>query len=590
MRYWEAARHSALTLAPALAWLAFSSGAATVVAQQAKPLVVSEVFEPGQETLWLVEIDGEQIGHNWSRYEGEVELAEIRAHHFREQVMLDAPVPGGRLVQRYTNELWTDPHGRPLRLSFRAAVSDVRASVDATFADGTVQARIRQGPTDRSQEVEIEPDAFILANNFVSQLDLAMALAAPARGEEGALSLFSVNVLRAFPLTLKPVTAEDLGEGAQIDPEIEKIFRDSLGEVLFLDQGGHLKRVEIPAQKLVFRRATAAERAQEKVELFSIELPTAATAAADLDREEVSIEYGEVSLAGTITRPRGSAGRLAAVYFISGSGGQDRNGVSSGIDLGTGEILDRLTREGFLVLRTDDRGVGESTGPTEEMTFDDLVEDARQAVRFLQGRADVDTTRIALIGHSEGGQTAPILAAEMDLGAVVLMAAPGRSIPALIREQLARGKALQGATAEELAELDAQVVAFFAKIGAGAPVDAAELPAELSAFVGARPWLASHMKQDPLANLKKVQEPVLILQGGRDIQVSAERDAPQLSRALEEINHPDFELVVFPELDHLFKKTADGESSGLDYLKERPVDPEFLDTLVEWLKQHLLAG
>src|SRR5262249_58570341 len=99
---------------------------------------------------------------------------------------------------------------------------------------------------------------------------------------------------------------------------------------------------------------------------------------------------------------------VPALTFLSGSGGQDREGFSSGIDLGTHEILDRLTREGFLVLRFDDRGVGASTGPTQDIVFDDLVGDGRRAVRYLLARPDVDPKRVAVIGHSEGGLSAPV--------------------------------------------------------------------------------------------------------------------------------------------------------------------------------------
>jgi dipeptidyl aminopeptidase/acylaminoacyl peptidase len=239
------------------------------------------------------------------------------------------------------------------------------------------------------------------------------------------------------------------------------------------------------------------------------------------------------------------------------------------------------------VLRTDDRGTGESRGPTEELTFDDLVEDARACARFLQSREDVDRSRLAVVGHSEGGLTATILGAEMELAAVVLMAAPGRSIRELMREQLARGRSLAGAGAEELAELDSAVVAFFERVDAGQPIDADRLPAELRPFVAARPWLRSHAMRDPVASLKRVRAPVLLLQGARDLQVSAERDAKRLLAALDEIGHPDHELVVFPELDHLFKKTVGAESSGLDYLKTRPVDVGFLDTLAAWLRERL---
>ena len=541
---------------------------------------IGDLLTPGDTATWWVEIEGERIGHNSTRYEGPVALSgELTgAHLFREQVELDAEVPGGRLVQRYTTRLWTDAHARPLRLEFRAAVSDVRSAIDAVVEGSTMTARIRQGPSERRQEIELGDEVILLANNFVSHLDLALAVSAPQAGQQATIPLFSVNVLRPFPLVLTPLESEEGDPGAR--------FRDSLGETLVLDARGRLERVEVPAQKLVFRRAAADEAAPE---WFEIDLPGARAPATDLEREDVTIEYDGVSIAGSVTKPPAVGRRLPAVFFISGSGGQDREGNSSGVDVGTWEILDRLTREGFLVLRVDDRGVGESTGPGN-VTFDDLVEDARQAVQYLRGRDDVDASRIALLGHSEGGQTAPILAAEMDLGAVVLLAAPGRPVTTLLREQLLRGKELMGASDEELTALAAQIDSFFAALSRGEEVSVDDLPPELAAFVGGRAWLESHMRQDPVANLARVEEPVLILQGGRDVQVLADRDATALEAALEAAGHPDFELVVLPQLDHLFKRTEGGDGAALDYLKDRPVDEEFLDLLVAWLKARLMPA
>ena len=545
-------------------------------ASSAAERTVADVFDAGEETLWVVEQDGTTIGHCWSRYEGPVDIGGVRTHRFRAEVRLEGAVQGRTLLQQYTTDLWTADDGQPLRVSFRAAVADTRAAVDISFSGSEGEARVRQGPSDRSQDVRIEDGAYVLANNFVSHLDLLLALEQPSAGESATYRLFSANALRGVPFNLEAVEG---AEGA--------VFRDNFGEVLHVDRNGRLELVELSAQKIVFRRTDDADAA---VERLSIDPPQPATRSTDFDSEDVKIEFGEVSLAGTITRPKGVSGPRPAVFFISGSGGQDRDGFASGLDLGTYEILDRLTEEGFLVLRVDDRGVGESRGPTADLSYDDLVEDARQAVRFLKSREDVDGSRIALIGHSEGGQTAPILAAEDEIAAVVLMAAPGRNVLELLREQLRRARKLGGSSAEELEQFASELDSSLTRLVGDDPVEEETLPPELRPFLGARSWLRAHAEQDPVAVLKRVRSPVLILQGARDIQVSSERDAPLLEAALEEVGHADHELVIFPELDHLFKKTEGGDSSGLDYLKNRPIDPEFLDTLVAWLSQRLLES
>jgi len=526
-------------------------------------------YRPGDEAAWVIEQGDKRFGHCASRYEGEVELGGLRAHHFRDQAELELEAPGGKLRQRYTVERWLDDAGHPLRFELRAQIGDARSAVEGTFASGKAELVVRQGATDKPVSVGGVKDVFLLANNFVAHLELALRLLPDE--EKRTVTFFSGNALTTFPLTLKRGGQSAAG-GSAID--------DSLGERLELSPERKLVRVEIASQKLAFRRV------DEPIERFTIELPRRTTAE-DIAREDVKIVDGDVSLAGTLTRKQGAQGRLPAVTFLSGSGPQDRDGYSSGIDLGTHEILDRLTREGFLVLRVDDRGVGASTGPTKDIDFGDLVEDGRRAVRFLLARPDVDPKRVVLIGHSEGGLSAPVLAADEPLAAIVLMAAPGRPLEDLLREQFLFAKHQAGASAEECERFESELDLFLEAIAKGEEIDKEGTPAELAAFVPARAWLLSHLGRDPLSFVKKVRCPILILQGGKDVQVSAERDSPKLVAALDEAKHPDHELKLFPTLDHLFKKAGDPPSE-LDYLKTRPVDPEFLDALVAWLRARLM--
>jgi pimeloyl-ACP methyl ester carboxylesterase len=520
-------------------------------------------YRPGQEGVWILEQDGVRIGESAARYAGEVALGSLRAHHFREEVRLELPAPGEKLEQRLTMDLWTDASGRPLRFDFRSELGEARSAVDGVFDDGKVELSVLQGPVAKRQSLPVPEGAFVLANNFVGQIELVLALT-PVE-ESRTVTLFSVNVGQPFPYVLR--RTEALAEGV--------ILEDSLGELLHF-VAGRLERLEIPAQKLVFQRV------DQPFLSFTIAHPVVPAADDEFEREEVKITDGPVSLAGTLTRKKGAAGPRPAVTFLSGSGLQDREGFAGGIDVGTHEILDRLTREGFLVLRVDDRGTGASTGPLEDVTFDDLVEDGRRVLRYLRTRADVDPERIALLGHSEGGVSGPILAAEGGVGALVLLAAPGRPIDVLLREQLLAGRRKAGASPAELEAFKAELERFLVAVGGDGELRAEALPSELAAFVPARAWLKSHIARDPLPVLARVRCPVLVLQGGRDVQVLAEHDFPALERALEAAKHPDFEARLFPALDHLFKVASD-PPSDLDYIRARPVDGEFLDALSAWL-------
>jgi pimeloyl-ACP methyl ester carboxylesterase len=316
--------------------------------------------------------------------------------------------------------------------------------------------------------------------------------------------------------------------------------------------------------------------------------PEIRKASAAFGGEEVRIRHEDAVIAGAVTKKKGSKGRLPAVFFISGSGPQDRNGFSSGLDLGTHEILDRLTSQGFLVLRVDDRGTGESSAMPPNASFLDLVADARACVDHLRKRDDVDPKRIVLIGHSEGAETAPILAAERpEIAAIVLMAPPGRPIAEIILDQNRLELEKRGLAKEELEKQLQEVRAFLAKLASDEPIDSASVDENERTALASRAWFQSHAKQDPIATIRKVKCPVLILQGAKDFQVSPEKDAAALEAALKAAHHPDHELHVFAGLDHLFKATPGEKSEIADYSKSRPVAAECLESLVAWLKVRL---
>jgi pimeloyl-ACP methyl ester carboxylesterase len=188
-----------------------------------------------------------------------------------------------------------------------------------------------------------------------------------------------------------------------------------------------------------------------------------------------------------------------------------------------------------------------------------------------------------VIGHSEGGETAPILACERPLAGIVLMAAPGRSLFDILREQ--KTQALAGMPPKfvesELAE-HARALELLCKDGAG---DASQLRADYRGEWANRAWYRSHAKHDPIAQIRQVKCPVLIVQGAKDLQVSAERDVPPLQKALADAKNGDVTVKVLPGLDHLFKKVLGDPPSFQEYFQARPVDGGFLDLLVAWLKE-----
>jgi alpha-beta hydrolase superfamily lysophospholipase len=556
--------------------------AATLLALATQVLHVGDVYSAGDEAHWAVDLNGKPIGETWSTYLGLVELpgaaaGSVKAHRFLGGARLKQQTALGELDAQRTGDLLTDDLGRPLRFTLRMKTGEVFASVDVAFADGKASCHVVNGSVVKDADVAIAPDAFLLANNFVSHLELFAALHPPKEGAPVTTRVFSPDVLQMVPFELRH---QGTFSGRWNDDAVDgEKFRDSLGEVLKVMGDGKLLELEIPAAAIKFRRIA------EPPPKLELEPPKAAPK--NFDAEQVVIANGPMKIAGTLTKPKGASGRRPALFFVSGSGAQDRDGTAAGVDLGTHEILDRLTEDGFVVLRVDDRGAGATTGPTDDSSFDDLIGDARACVDFLMKRAEVDPARVAVLGHSEGGETAPILACERPLAAIVLMAGPGRDLKKILRDQ--KRQALEDlhlpkATVDDELAVHAK---FLDLVCSDGPVDPKEVRADYQPFLKNRKWFQSHARRDCIAQIGQVKCPVLIAQGAKDLQVSAELDAPALKKALDDAKNPDVTLKVFADLDHLFKKCLTETPSLGDYLKPRPVDAEFLDFLSAWLKKRL---
>lgn len=534
------------------------------------PASPAAAAEQGARSAWTFTAAGQLLGYHEAHDRGRELLGAQSVRHLSGSVRLKLQ-PGSPTELRALSELWTDERGRPLKFTQRALVGEQYSSVELVFAGASVEARIVQGKSKRSLTLPVEPGALLLANNFISHLEFALAAVDPA--QPNTLEMFSANTLRPFRYTLTPAGSF----AAEGRPEAGRVFSDSLGETLrVLD--GRILEVEVAAAQLSIRRT------DERFEPFAIEAPAPESRPGDFASEPVRIAREAGWIAGEITKPAQAAGRLPAVLFVSGSGTQDRDGISSGIELGTREILDRLTRDGLLVLRVDDRGAGESSPAPADQSFLDLVGDARACLEFLRARADVDPQRIAVIGHSEGGETAPLLALESPpLAAIALMAAPGRSLLEVVRDQNRLALEKAGVRGAELEQQLANATELLKRLSSDAPVAPEELPEEQRGLLANRAWLRTHAAHDPIATLEKVRCPVLVLQGELDFQVSLERDARALEDALARAGNPDHELAVFAGLDHLFKRVPGAQSELSDYFLQRPVAPEFLDKLSSWL-------
>lgn len=278
---------------------------------------------------------------------------------------------------------------------------------------------------------------------------------------------------------------------------------------------------------------------------------------------------GGHTLGATLTLPSGATGRVPVVVTISGSGGQDRDEY---IPLVPGfrpfrQLADTLGRRGVAVLRFDDRGMFESTGNHTTATSADFADDVRSIVTWLRARPDINPDAVFLLGHSEGGLIAPIVAAtDTDLRGIVLMAGPSKNGRDIIYYQ--QRYAIDHDTSHKTPQ---------------ARDSAARVArAQLDSIATQQPWMKFFVAHDPVTTARQVKVPVFVVQGATDRQVTADQ-AEVLVRTFRQAGNRDVELLLLPDRNHLFLPDADGSPSGYTRLPSGKIGPEVLGPIVEWI-------
>jgi pimeloyl-ACP methyl ester carboxylesterase len=334
------------------------------------------------------------------------------------------------------------------------------------------------------------------------------------------------------------------------------------------------------------------------------------------DEHDVTFENtgANVKLAGTLSVPRG-AGPHPAAILISGSGGQDRDETIFNHKPFL-VLADYLTRRGIAVLRYDDRGMGKSTGNLATATTEDLAGDTAAGLAFLKTRKDIDPKRIGLIGHSEGGIIAPLLASRSnDVAFIVMLAGPGLPGEDILYLQGQTGLKLAGAMEAQLTrqrKLQEKLFAVLKKEPdndkvaklARAEFDAllADLPEaekkEAEAMKGqveaqvkmlASPWMRFFILHDPRPALKQVRCPVLALIGEKDFQVPPKENAAEIKKAFEAGGNKDATVQELPHLNHLFQTSKTGALSEYGQLEET-FAPAALELIGDWVVKRMGVG
>ncbi len=334
-------------------------------------------------------------------------------------------------------------------------------------------------------------------------------------------------------------------------------------------------------------------------------------------QEEVTFLNGEISLTGTLTLPEGD-GPYPAVVLVSGSGPQDRDeSIPSIAAIKPFRLIaDALTRAGVAVLRYDDRGVGQSTGDFSSATTADFATDASAAIDYLLTREDINLEQVGLLGHSEGGAVAAMLAASHpNLAFAISMAGMGLTGREISLFQNAHSLDLQGITGEAKDAILSAVGEAFDRILADDPEGAQQiihdsmlayfqsLPEDQQEQMGgaeaaaqqaasqqvaafSSDWFKFYLSYDPAVDWAQTEIPVLVIFGGLDTQVDADLTAPAVEAALQAAGNTDYTIVTLPEANHLMQEAVTGDVSEYGTLKQE-FAPDFLTTLTDWVMKHV---
>jgi uncharacterized protein len=312
--------------------------------------------------------------------------------------------------------------------------------------------------------------------------------------------------------------------------------------------------------------------------------------------EEVAYDnkVQKITLAATLTIPQGK-GPFPGVVLITGSGPQDRDETL----LGHKPFLvlsDYLTRHGIAVLRADDRGVGKSTGVFATATTADFATDAEAGVAYLETRAEVDPHKIGLIGHSEGGVIAPMVAARnKDVAFIVMMAGTGVPGDQVLVAQLEAIEMANGMSPDKAAkhaarqreivqliesEKDDAVLEKKLREKMSGDATEAQVGMEIKQFTSL--WFRYFLTYDPATALRKVTCPVLAINGSLDKQVLPDQNLPQIRKALQEAGNTHVEIDELPGLNHLFQTAKTGSPTEYAQIEET-MSPVALEKMANWI-------
>jgi dienelactone hydrolase len=470
-----------------------------------------------------------------------------------------------------TLEISYRPDGSPVSAVLESSNEGQPLSLRTTFTGDAAVSEGKQGTVPINKTDKVTSRALVLPSGFFGpHVALARRLAGLEQGAElkAYVPPFAeVGIEVAAVATQRIQTGSSFLEVRTYDLRFMNP-NGILAMTLSVDDAGGLVSVRIPAQQLDVVRDDVSS-ATTRTQTYS-----------NPGDEPVTIPASGFNLGATLTRPANATGELPAVILLPGSGVGDRDGFAAGVPT-IGEIAGAIADAGFMAVRFDKRGYGQSGGRAESATLNDFADDATAVRKWLAARKDVDDKRIAIAGHSEGAWVA-LLAASRDkrLAAVAAIATPSGTGSELVLEQQRHAlDRINAAGADRQAKIDLQTKINAAVIsGRGWE----SVPPEMKRQADT-PWFQSLLMFDPAKVIKNVRQPILFVHGEIDRQVPVSHVERIAALARQESKSKSVDVVTVRGVNHLLVPATTGEVDEYATLPDRHVSKDVTSAITGWL-------
>lgn len=463
---------------------------------------------------------------------------------------------------------------QPRQLAIEGLLGGQLLLLNTTFGVTTATSEVMQGGQRATIAKQVSPRAVVLPSSFFGAYEALAARIGPAPvgtrlpvflAPDGEISVVVTRITpRRIIVPTGPVELR----------QFDLTFNQPSGPVdveVWVDVRNRLARVVLPTPGLsVIRDDLATVMAREE----TMRNPGDADA---------FIPLSGFNVAATITRPASRTGRAPAVILVAGSGVQDRDENRFGVPI-FGQLAGALADAGYLVVRFDKRGVGQSGGRVENATVLTYAEDVVAIVNWLRRQKDVDPDRIAVVGHGEGAAIAMTAATrERRIRAVATVAGAGRTgrDVTVEQQQIALARSEDSAAVKD-AKMQLQLRINEAVVSG---VGWERVPADLRRQAET-PWFRSWLLFDPVATMAKITQPVLIVHGSLDRQIPPSNAdlLEHAARARKRSTPADTQKVIAPGVNHLLVAAKTGEPDEYLALPSRTIDPAVAAAIASWLK------